>query len=532
MRSAADAAGLGDLDPWARALLWGGAGGDRLQAAEAAVALAPGLPAAHAAAARELLFRGRPLAAAAAALAAWRAVGNHLEALLWLGATLYGLAWAVGLAAGFGYIALRGVAALPLAGRDFVGSWLPETAELARMAFLVSAIVLCAALAGGLVGAALLLFAAALAYAGRGERLTLYAAAGCLLLAVGPVAAGTGAWLRAAAQDATVEAAWSAERGFIDSTQLARLIEGLGRDPLATQVVARRMRREGAHPAAAAELRAALDANPEDPALLSDLGTVYFAMGDYRQAVALYRRVAEQRRPAEIWLNLAQAHAQLFQMDRHSHALQVAGSLDRDLVAGWNHRIEGSVEIHPVELPIAMEAYRARLFRPGGGEAIAADLRARWLSPRLAGKLPLVLMAFVAAAALAAWLRRRFPLSRWCEACGAVTPQMRRRCTSCDSVQAPGWHAGETSPSTALAVARHVAVWVPGFGLTAARPGWTLVGLVGFALVGAILGADPAQLPDPLAVGALAAWLQAAALLAGSALYLVSAWLRWPGRPG
>ena len=529
VRRAADAAGLGDLDAWARAILWGGSDGDRLEAVQAAITLAPGLPAARAAATREFLFHVRPLAATAEAVNAWRAVGNHLEASLWLGATLYALAWGACLATGFGYIALRGVAALPLVGRDLVGTWLPDTTEPARVALVVSPIVLCAALGGGLVAALLLLYVAALCYASRRERLALYGAAGCLLLALGPLARGTGVWLHAAAQDAVVEAAWSSERGFVDSTQLARLTERLGSDPLVTQVVTRRMRRQGAYAAAAAELESALADNPDDPLLLNDLGTVHFTVGDYPQAITRYRSAAERLESAVIWFNLAQAYARLFQMDRHSQALEVASTVDSDLVTHLNDRLHGRRVVHAVELPIALERYRERLFGGGGGASIAAALRARWLPSPLAERTVLVAIATIGFAVLAAWLPRRFSLSRWCGICGAMTPRSRRRCGACDEVLRPARGVG-VSPGPALRIAERVGVFVPGLGLTVSRPLWALCGLLGLSLTGTALWAEPARLPDPLAVGALALWLQCIVCAGGTGLYLAAVLLRWRGR--
>ena len=162
--------GVRSLDGAARAVLLRTELGDSLKRSEAALTLAPDLPAAHVERARALcLYGDSPLGALRAIARALSAVSRHPEASLWLGGSvLFVLAVAL-VAGGLLYIAMAAALALPRAVHD-VGDLSPRSIPgFARGALLASLLLLPLVFGQGIFGVVVALFAVGTVYGGIGQ---------------------------------------------------------------------------------------------------------------------------------------------------------------------------------------------------------------------------------------------------------------------------------------------------------------------------------------------------------------------------
>lgn len=515
VRAAADALGITDVEPVARALLIAPELGGASERAAAAARVAPGLPAAQLARAGAAWRDGDTGAALAAARRALLALPRHLESLLWLEATGLALLGAALLAAGLLWIAARGGHAASHAAHDLADRLDPSLPGFAR-AGLVAALVLApAALGEGLLGAAIALFALGWWHADTRQRRSLVAAAALVVLALGPLASAAGRALAALPADPVVLAATAAETGFLDPVAAARLEHAAAAgDPLAVQALARHARRAGDLGRAGLLLEPLLDGT--DARVLNDAAHVRLLSGDARGAITLYRAAIERSPSADLWFNLAQAHVRAIEMDAHALALEAAQAEDAARTRELTQRLAAAEDVL-VDLPFPVLALRARL-RSAADPAAGTALRV-WAAPGRIGATPwLVPIGFALAAGLAGALAARVRPSRACGDCGTrlcvrcgsgdpadgVCPDCARR--RLEARHGGPWERGERAAGLAglahrVGAAAHLVL--PG--VTEPQPGRPGLALAALALlvVAAVLfvAGRGSVAPDPAAVG-------------------------------
>ncbi len=545
VRGAANALGIGDVEPLARALLIDPSLGSLRERADAAVRLAPGLPAAELARARAEWTEGAGIGSAArAARAALYALPDHLASRLWLEATLLTLLFVAVLGAGLVWIAVRGLRASPHAGHDLAHRLDPGMPDFAKAAAMAVLILLPAALGEGVVGIALALFALGWWAGDTRQRRALGAAALLVVVALGPLAGAAGRALGSFSADPVVFAAVAAEGGWIDVADARRLERASAAgDRLAMQILVRRARRGGDLVRAQA-LSAELLEDPSvaTASLLDETARVHLAAGDAASAVALLQRAVELQPSADLWFSLAQAHVRAIDMDSHAAALAAAQAIDPARTRALTQRMADSDGTLP-DLPLDRAALRARL-RAAADPALAVALRAP-VAPGVLGTRPWgVALGFVVLAAAATALAQIRTPSRACVDCGT------RLCAHCRS--------GEPSDGLCAACARrrlearHVGPWEPRGERTGARallarlgrygipflpglleaeprrPGWSLAAWTALAMAGVFGFGGGEVVTDPAAVGA--AGPLAISALAGVGLASavgLGFWARW-----
>ncbi len=537
LRGAADRAGLESVDAAARAVLLGKLGADRREEAEAAVLLAPDLPSAHAALAEARWAEQDTVGAARAALDALARSVVHLEAMLWTTATAGWFLFVALIAGGFGYIALRGVAALPLVAHDFGEGFESTMLAPARWALVASLLLAPVALGEGPLGALAVLFLLGLIYGEAADRRALVAAAVFAFVALHPVAQGVGRALVAFGSDPLAEAAWSSERGFIDPVEAERLFARGDRDPLAMHAIARRTRRAGDLEAAEARFLALAAAEPDNPVLLNDLGNLRYHQGLLNEATGLYQRATTQLESAVIWFNLAQAHGRNIEVTQHEDAFTVAQDLDRALVGALAERIGNAEQGFVADLPLPGGHIRRRMLL-GSGSAFADQTRRAWAPGRLGFHPGVGAGVFLLLFVVAATWRKRFARSQWCSQCAAIAPGLAgvdaaldALCDACRAAQGQRRQRWQQEaepvaqwPRYVRLVFRVLGFFFPGAGLTIPRPLAAWAGLSGAALALAVWWYGSDRIPDPLAMGAAATWVALLLGVLGGGFYLLAAW--------
>ncbi len=517
--------GVWSLDAGARALALGSTRSSELELAEAAVALAPDLPAAHMRLASALWLQGgSPMAAVRSAVGAVAAIGRHLEATLWFGGSgLYLLASAL-VAGGLLAVILAGLVSLPHAAHDLGHAISPSSPAFAGAAALAALLLVPLALGEGLLGLAVgLLCIAGIYGTGRRRWVLAFAVAGIGIGAF-PVARYAGAALSAMSEDPVAQAAYSVAQGLATPVELARLEAADGRDPLASRALAIHARRLGNLSEADARYQALLDGGRVDAAALNNAANVRLELGHIERALELYGDALSQQELPVVLFNMAQAHGRAFQVEDLNRTLeraqQTGGQLMAQLAA-----LQGDDDANGfvVALPLPASLFWSRVLEPPVGEDVAADFRAGFAPGRL-GREPLLLGAFaVGMLLLAAAICARTVPSRWCRRCG------QRVCPRCD----PQGTAGELcegchklffEPEKTDRVLRTrrvaelrrreqwmnrwatvISVLVPGAaGLLAGRPLRCWIGALCFALAAGACLWRHGVVPDPLVAGAAA----------------------------
>ncbi len=427
VRRAAVEAGVWNLDPAARAVLRGdGSARDPLEQAQAAVNLAPDLPAAHMELARARWLHGdSPLGALRSAAAALLAIPRHPEASFWFaGSGLTVLATALVLG-GLLCLALAAAFGAPHVAHDLGDAVAGSLPGVGRAALLASLLLLPLALGEGLFGLALALLGLGCLRRGKGRRLVLALAATSIWLGAWPVARLAGGTLALLASDPVAVAALSTAQGSAHPADLARLEAAAGED-LAARALAQRARRAGNLAEADARYQALLERDPGDPAIANNAANVRLELGHMEMALALYDRSIGLRESPVVLYNLAQAHGRAFQVDQLEQALARAQALDGGVVAELTE-LQGSEPVGFVaDLPLPPALLWRRALGSELGEGIAAELRAPLLPGRLGGDESLAAGALGGAALVGSLLGGRRRPSRSCERCG------RRVCPRCD----------------------------------------------------------------------------------------------------
>lgn len=519
-RRAALERGIWNVDGAARALL--ATPRVPLERAEAAVRLAPDLPAAQMEWARARWLDGdSPISALRTAGGALVAFARHPEGALWLGGSLLGL-----LAAGLVYGGLLALAVAcllvtPHAAHDLADLFSRRMPAFGRAALLTSLLLVPAVLGEGVLGLAVALIAVGAVYGSRRQRVALAVSCAAIVLGAFPVARLAGMALEALPADPVARAALATSRGLVLPEDVRRLEAAAEHDPLARQGLARLARRAGNLGRADAAYQALVKESPEDPVILNNAANVRLHLGHMESAFDLYRRALAVDQSAVVLYNLSQAQGRAFQVDDLTRTLEIAQSLDGDLVADLTRLQGAQPEGFVVDLPISNWSFWRRVLRSSNGAAWAAELRAP-VAPGRLGESPAALGgAFASALVLGLLLGSRVRASCWCSRCGQRVcprchPEVSRGelCAACNKLF---YQPELTNRSLRLRriealrdrgarydrVAWLVSIVLPGAaGVLARRPLLGVWGAVWFVVaLGALLGREGAA-PDPLVAGA------------------------------
>jgi hypothetical protein len=522
------ALGMRDLEAPAHALLLDDAAGTPLERAQAAVRLAPGLPAARFALARILLEEEHALhAAAIEAAAGVRVLGRHFEAWRWLRANALLALGRTCAVAGIAFLLLAGTASLPgalaaLGAR--VAAW-PESSRLAT----VGAVLLLPAAAGeGLFGVALGFGAAALAWGTLASRAAVAAAAALVFAGLFPLADRAGGAVAALRGGSVAEAVFATEHGLPTPAELTRLERAEG--ALAAAALAARERREGRLEAALARYQALLP--DADARIAHNAANVELVLGRYDAAIALHESASRELRSPVALFNLSQAYGRDVDLERQDLALAEAQAVGAPAVADLTELLGGAQGAVAVDLPPDSASLLGAAEDPDAAAHLAAAQRRRF-APGALGRTPGAALAGLAA----------------CAALGLVAGAASRRASRAGGgdfyagvarvLQGGGGDARGRAHRLAELRARRerwarvrlaLSFVVPGAaGVLGGRPLLGLVALVATSGAAALWQVREGVVPDPLAAGEAAALAVAAGVGAlGAAAVLATALaLRW-----
>jgi tetratricopeptide (TPR) repeat protein len=372
--------GLGNLAGPANALLLDPSFGSALERAEMATAIAPELPASHAALAAARFGAWKPGSSWQAFLESLDAAGRHLEGRLWLEATGSDILFGTLLGTALGFLALAAVAAFPRFARDLRS--LRELPGPSAGALAASVVLLPAALGEGLAGIGLGLFAFALVNGSWWRRACTMGAAAVLVLALHPAIDRRAERHAALAMDEIAVAAWSTEQGTPTASELARVVRHADGDALAGRALALRMARQGELVRAEERFtRLVDDSSPFD--LTANLAAVRLQRGDLDGAIALYEEAAVRSRSAVVRFNLAQAFGRAIRLDEQDIALSEAQGIDPDILADLNHRYNGQDGAIVAYLPLEADAVLGRI----DGSSATPTLAAAYRQPVAPGRM-------------------------------------------------------------------------------------------------------------------------------------------------
>ena len=518
-RRAALESGTWSFDPAARAVLGGVVGGDPLQQAEAAVALAPHLPLAHMRlVSAHWLHAEDSMAALRAMPGLLRAIASHPEASLWFAGTgLFVLA--VGLSAGaLLMLVLAALRASPNAAHD-LGHLVPgDPPGFARFALLAALVLVPIAAGEGVFGVALVLLAIGVAYASAWQRVVLGIAALALWAALYPMARIGAAALEEFPNDTVARAAFSLSQGLASRADVLRL-EAVPDDPLALRALAIDARRRGHLGRADALYQQILANGTPDPAVLNNAGNVRLALGHQESAIELYGRALDLGESPVVYFNLSQAFGRAFNVDALNRVLADAQRVDGDLVAQLTALQRVRNESFVVDLPLDLSLLWQRVLAPGAGVALSSSLRAPVAPGRLGHSQATAGIAVAAAAAIGLALGAMLRRSSGCSRCGSrmcarcETDWAGNLCQSCDLLFN---HPDRTDRALRFArlealrkrdrrvgrAATVASVCVPGVaGLLANHPMRALAAILGFTVAVACFWWRAGLVPDPLIAG-------------------------------
>ncbi|MEN8183317.1 MAG: hypothetical protein ABFS46_12365, partial [Myxococcota bacterium] len=353
--------GLGGLEPAALALLHARQLGSPLERARAAVALAPGLPVAHASLASASLADGDLLGALRSGLGAAKALPGHFDSALWLEVTTLETLGRACLWAGLLFLCVLAAFELPRAAHDLGDLLLrvrrgdrerTEMPTFARAALLATLLLVPVLLGQGILGLCLGLFALAMARGGRSRRIAAVAAMGMVLAAVHPIAQRAERTLARAAFDPVASPAWAALQDLPSGQDRARLAHAAEEDASAALALALAEKREGRFEAADA-LLASHASRSDAPELLNNAANLRLALGDTEGAVRLYEQAAAGGDRPVVLFNLSQAYGQAIRLQQQDAALARAQAIDAGavtrLIVNQGDRPDGVYDL-PVEV--------------------------------------------------------------------------------------------------------------------------------------------------------------------------------------
>ena len=511
--------GSGDVEHAARALISPHAPGNPMRNTRLATRLAPELPIAHLAEARALWGEGHELEAAKVLIHAAAAVPRHLEASLWLAASLLAVFAAVALLGSFFFIAGQAATVFSHAAHDAGDLLSPSMPSFARAALLSSFLLVPILLGQGLLGFALGLFLVGFGYGSRSQRVSLALAAMLIVLALFPLSRGVGIALGAFGADPVANASYAVVRGTETRADIEMLQIVASDDLLAEQALALRARRTGDLEEAELRYSKLLAGRTGDPVVSTNLANLKFRQGDTGAAIALYEQAAGRTSSAIVLFNLSQAYARDFRMDDFEATMRVVQGMAPETARALSRSGDASFV---ADLPLPIALIRERMVSAASGEEFQKSL-ASIVAPGPLGSVWWATAAgFALVALLAALVGSRYEHSSRCGRCG------RRICGRCDGTYWNSeicdpchhlYHQPETTDPAArterLAVLRRrearldrvalgLSVLLPGAaGFFARRPDYAFMGILLFLLAAAMLFWRNGIVPDPLAVGAL-----------------------------
>ncbi len=498
--------GMRNLEAPARAVLLASDLGDPIPRAEAAVRLAPNLPAAHAALATARFEDGDLPGAAAATIAAATRVPGHLEASLWSRAQGYRLL-SLALAGGtLLFLTLVAVIKLPRFVRDMsvIRDDLPTSS---RFALLACVVLLPTVLGEGPAGLLLAMGFVAIAYGTMWQRATVAAVAFVTVGAMYPLMDASARARAAMAGDPLVLAAHATEHGFPSASELARVTYAGESEPFAARALALRAKRVGDLEGSNARYSRLLAMQGADatPDLLNNAAGVALDSDQVDEAIRLYETASKREPSPAVLFNLSQAYGKAIRLDEQGLALAEAQSIDPAEVARLTGEFGATALGLVADIALPADLAEASLARAGEGERLARLERARvapgWLGSGLVHASAAFAIALGMGLALGMLLSRRVgengddydAIARILQEKGGDSSTRMQR-------------LGQIRERQALIDrARGLATLViPGAaGVIRGRPilGW--IGATLFSLTACLVWMDTTLLPDPLALGAL-----------------------------
>jgi tetratricopeptide (TPR) repeat protein len=536
--------GVPGFEPVATALLLDDAAGSPLERSRLAVAVAPGLPAAHAFLASALLADGAAIEAARAALRSIGSLRTHLDSRLWLDLAVFEVTGRTLSWAGMLFLVVLGASVAPRAAHDLgdlaVGAR-PNTPErtdmpgFARGALLAGVLLLPVALGEGALGAALALFGIAVAYGDGARRLAAVSAAALILVALYPLGERHQRVLASVVSDPVPAAAYAALHSVPPAQDAVRLEHVATERPAAALALALLEMRAGRIERARGRLAPHVDGS-SDPALLNQAANLDLLLGNADGAIALYERAAQLAPSPQVLFNLSQAYGRGIRLQEQEAALARAQALDPDAVT---RLVVGQAERPRSVVDLSFET--ATLL---DDRVVPSDVAGRASHPFAPGRLGSPVLCaglFLCVGVLAAFAPRLYRRSRACKRCGA------RRCPRCDTPSGGDGFCGScarlthspetTDPGMRTArladlrrrerrlrrLYRAISLAVPGSsGLLAGRPILGLVGTLAFAGAAVLLRAPVWVPPDPGTVGGAASVLFGLGTAAAALVYVAS----------
>jgi Tfp pilus assembly protein PilF len=401
---------------------------------QAAVALAPGLPDAHAALAVSLLRKG-PLGFATSLEATVAGVSSFLQTVR--GAMrARDLVTVAALLAAFGIsFSVAGALLLRRGGLLLhdLEEWLgPGQSRASSLALLLLLLLLPLATFQG--WGWLPLWGLALVYAyleGREKALVLLLLASAL--AVGPAVAALDQRQRTAGNP-LFRAALEAVESVPDGAAIARLEAAVRSDPEDRDLVyllGGALRRAG-RPGDAAELyRQTLARDPSDAIARNNLANIEFVGGDYDSARARYRAGTAAGASPEVaatsYYNLSLVHLQKFEYPAYNEAKSNADRLAPDVVGDYDRWRYDTRDYAVVDLGLSREEVAEKFSGSASGVAVrnvAAGGRAGWdggaIVSSVANRFTASVVAFVLVALLVARWRGPKAFTLHCGRCGTA----------------------------------------------------------------------------------------------------------------
>ena len=484
-QTAAAERGLRDVEGASLAVLRDPGAGSDLERALAAVALAPGLPAAHFGLASAHWRAGSPTEALGAAVRGGASIPDHLLARLWAEVGLFTLLARACLLAGLGFLLASVVFALLPAARTLPGGtgWSLSS----RLAAASVLLLLPAALGEGVLGLVVGGLCVAMIPPGLTRRIAVLGAALLVWLALFPLLERQGHATAALGADPVGRMVWRMGHGALDRAGVERLAFASTTDPEAAHAMAVQARRAGDLEEAARLFEPLVEGG--DARVRNDAANVMLARGEARDAIALYEQAARDSLSLLLRMNLSQAYGTIVKLEQQDLALAEAQSIDArhaaDLANVLSSAESGTTFDQPLPTQAALQRTRNEQTRRAGLEIAAASRR-----PYTAGRLS-------SPAAAAAAIAMATAVGVAIAVLGKAPAKRRRR-----RKRRPIWDRVVGVLDTAASLL------VPGFaGLRGARPLLALVAVVLAAAAISAAGLVHFAIPDPLAVGAGVTWL-------------------------
>jgi tetratricopeptide (TPR) repeat protein len=521
---AAVEAGSPNLEGPARALLLDESLGGPLERAEAAVVLAPDLPAARIALAAALWREERaPLAALEQAWQGVLAVDRHLEASLWLRATRpAALAIALVIGALF-FLLVAGAKVVPATAHllDDLPGGMPL---VSRAALVVGVLLVPAVLGEGIFGVALAFATVAFLLGGSWSRIAVCVALLVVFTGLYPLAERAGRGLVALDSDPVTEAVFSVEHRQPSRMEVVRLRRAATGDPLVARALALHAKRSGDLQGADQRFSALIDENAS-ASLLNNAANVRLALGRTDEAIALYEAAAKNQAIVALFFNLSQAYGRAIRLEDQELALTQAQRIDPEGVATLTDLEAGSSSRVAVDVPVEISLLRERLGDPVAARRAASMLRLRF-APGWLGQGPVqgaigLALVVVLGAGIATVLEKMGKGGLHDEHYNGIAQLLKGKEASDPFLRMVRLTELRVRQARIAKIKLAVSLVVPGTaGVLFRRPLLGLMASLLFALALASWWARDGVVTDPLALGACASLIFGTAAFAFAASYL------------